>query len=411
MRSCRIAAGIARACFTRAQQKRSWNIWRRHLERRRWKREELRCASELYRSALLAASVTHCLAVGLQLHERRLDCSIYERATEFARNLRHVRPFALYWLERTRRRLQHQTSSDVFDGTPPSGAWLRLIPVLTSTSKSSQPLPLVAAHARAQCSFAHVETNLPSAPPMPDGTGRAAEIEAVAAYRRVASLQDQSCHLKKHWERRIGAATAHTSATRSSSHAHPHIAASERSVLTVNDSAKWTGLSLRHPRQISNASACRVDAAQGCTLATQGSYMCSTGSPSHPVKACSPMGPAASWRCQHGLNSESFCGICPHTQSPSNAAGTYGAARQLPKPAEVGGQAALHRGPLQERNCSRLRHVMHTSVQDNCDRELTEACTQAYHGNFLQKRRLQVCSWVCCAAVQRDHEHESKLQP
>jgi hypothetical protein len=104
--SCRIGSEVAAACRERTQRRRSWSAWRRHVERRRAKRRDLCMAAEMHERALVSSAVAHCFSVGLQLHERALERSIYATAAQLTHDLRRVRPIALAWLERTRRRLQ-----------------------------------------------------------------------------------------------------------------------------------------------------------------------------------------------------------------------------------------------------------------------------------------------------------------
>lgn len=107
-----MAQDVAVASHDRALLRRGVASWREHVARRRRKRHDLRIAAEMHERALVQSSIARCFTVGLQLHERSLQRSVYEQAHQLAADLRRVRPYALAWLGRARGRLRHAASRD-----------------------------------------------------------------------------------------------------------------------------------------------------------------------------------------------------------------------------------------------------------------------------------------------------------
>ena len=104
--ACRAASSVAAGWHSRSLCRRAWGAWHAYVARRRAKRRDLCAAAEMYERAAVQAAVAHCLSVGLQMHQRALDHSIHEHASQLAQQLKLVRPYALLWLERTRARMR-----------------------------------------------------------------------------------------------------------------------------------------------------------------------------------------------------------------------------------------------------------------------------------------------------------------
>ena len=90
------------ASHHRALLRRGVASWREHVARRCRKRRDLHVAAEMHERALVQSSIARCFTVGLQLHERSLQRTVYEQAHQLAADLRRVRPHALAWLGRAR---------------------------------------------------------------------------------------------------------------------------------------------------------------------------------------------------------------------------------------------------------------------------------------------------------------------
>lgn len=79
------------------------HAFQRNTARRQWKRKELLDAQEMHDNMLMEMCTSHLVEIGLS----KLQIDIERRTKALADGLQLVAPYAMYWLLKTRHRLQN----------------------------------------------------------------------------------------------------------------------------------------------------------------------------------------------------------------------------------------------------------------------------------------------------------------